>query len=143
MAEDLSEGKRKNIVKSWGVLLWSVVRADGKINKEEVDRIRQQLEKLHLDPRETEEALAFTKKLEEERIDIYSFVRPLMRELNYREKVALVKELFAVAFSDKSLASEELEAIRTIANIFYISHKDFIQAKLEAQKEAGLRTFNF
>ena len=44
MVENSSEDKRKDIIKSWGVLLWSVVTADGKINKEEVEKIRQQLE---------------------------------------------------------------------------------------------------
>ena len=136
-------GAKNKLIDSLGVLLWSVVQADGNVEEKEITKMRQYFKELHLDNETIERLLVYTKELEKERIDIYRFVREIAKDMDYAYKVSLIKKLFEVAFSDKNLAIEELEIIRKIANIFYISHKDFIQAKLNAQREAGLKTLDF
>jgi len=136
-------GAKNKLIDSLGVLLWSVVQADGNVEEKEITKMRQYFKELHLDNETIERLLVYTKELEKERIDIYRFVREIAKDMDYAYKVSLIKKLFEVAFSTKNLAIEELEIIRKIANIFYISHKDFIQAKLNAQREAGLKTLDF
>jgi uncharacterized tellurite resistance protein B-like protein len=55
-------------------------------------------------------------------------------------KISILENLFRVACSDKELDDKELETIRKIANLFRLSHRDFIKAKIKVKKEFGLDT---
>ena len=53
-------------------------------------------------------------------------------------KKEIIHKLFCVACTDNDLDNNELEAIRKISGLFNISHKDFIDLKIQTKKEFGL-----
>jgi len=53
------------------------------------------------------------------------------------ERVRFMDVLFAVADGDGRVSHEEIEEIRTIANVQKLSHKQFIDAKLKIPAIAG------
>ncbi|MFH1767848.1 MAG: TerB family tellurite resistance protein, partial [Candidatus Omnitrophota bacterium] len=60
--------------------------------------------------------------------------------LPYKFKLSIIKDLFRVAFSDNQLDDRELETIRKISGLLHVSHRDFVEAKIEVKKEVGLET---
>ena len=122
-----------------GALLSLVSQADGKITPEEIETKKTILaQKGYSDPAEQQEILAAAQRALEERLDWEGFTREVNQECEYAERVKLVRDLFSVAWADHKLEHPEIETIRKIANLLWLDHKDFIQAKLETRPE-GLK----
>jgi uncharacterized tellurite resistance protein B-like protein len=126
---------------SLGVLLWIVASADDKfLPKEE-----QQIKKVLIDYAKVPEndlpvILHSIKEAEKQRIDIHSFTHLISKGLHYQAKIKIIEILFSVACVDQELNIKETEAIRKIANLFNISHRDFIDAKVRIKKQFGIAT---
>ena len=73
------------------------------------------------------------KILLDESTDIFQFGQLLNTEFNYEKKIEFILSVFEVAFVDNELHHLEQHAIRKIADILHIEHKDLIAAKLEIQ----------
>jgi len=127
-----------------GVLLWVVAEADEKFLPQEETKIKEVLLTYSkIADKDLPMVLTSVRQAAEERIDLYRFTREIKENLNYDRRREIIKELFRVACADKELNDSELEVIRKIAYLFYISHKDFIEAKIEVKKEFGLDTAGF
>ena len=124
-----------------GVLLWIVAEADKKFLPEEKDEIKEILKKYsdisEDDLRYVLESVALAAQ---ERIDLYKFTHEVSENLPYDVKKTIVEQLFRVACADGELANEEHEIIRKISGLFWLDHKDFIDAKIKVKKEFGLDT---
>lgn len=124
-----------------GVLLWVVAEADNKFLPEEHEKINQTLISYGKVPEE--DIATISASIEEaarERIDLYRFTHEVSQKLPYNVKVSIIEKLFRVACVDKDLDDAELEAIRKISGLFQVSHKDFIDTKINVKKEFGLDT---
>ena len=64
---------------------------------------------------------------------LYEFTRQLNERLSPAERVTLVQSLWQVALADDHIDKYEEAAIRKIADLLYVAHGDFIQAKHRAQ----------
>ncbi|MBU4128912.1 TerB family tellurite resistance protein [bacterium] len=122
-----------------GVLLWLVAEADEKFLPEEEKKMEEILTSY---AKISEEDMAYVmgaiKEAARERIDLYRFTNEVSKDLDYQMKISILENLFRVACSDKELDDKELETIRKIANLFRLSHRDFIKAKIRVKKEFGL-----
>ena len=67
-------------------------------------------------------------------ISMYPFTRAVNDALSMDEKRQLILLLWRLAGSDSSVDVHEEYTIRRIADLLYVSHDDFIAAKLEARK---------
>jgi uncharacterized tellurite resistance protein B-like protein len=54
---------------------------------------------------------------------------------SYKQKVRVIEHLWGVAFADSILDKHEEYMVRKIADLIYVSHKDFIDAKLRVKKQ--------
>ena len=79
--------------------------------------------------------LASSKQAVETSLDIQGFTREVNNKKDYNGRIKVLENLFRVALSDKSLHQDELEMLRKISGLFWISHKDFINTKLKIKKE--------
>ena len=63
----------------------------------------------------------------------------LQRLFTYEERVQLLDVLFAVALADGDVSSDEMNTIRSMANMLRVSHQEFVNAKLKipADKRGG------
>ncbi len=122
-----------------GVLLWIVAEADDKFLPEEEIKIKDILvEHGNVKVADMPVVLAATKEAAVERVDLYRFTNEIGDNLPYDIKKEIIHKLFCVACTDNDLDNNELEAIRKISGLFNISHKDFIDLKIQTKKEFGL-----
>lgn len=64
---------------------------------------------------------------------LYEFTRQLNERLSPADRISLVQSLWQVALADDHIDKYEEAAIRKIADLLYVAHGDFIQAKHRAQ----------
>lgn len=120
-------------------LLIEMMRADSEIDEEEKDAVTKIIRsKFTLSDNEIAELI----KLAEEEIfkatGYFEFTSMINKGFSYEEKVKVVEHLWEVAFSDMSLDKHEEYMVRKIAGLIYVSHKDFINAKLRVKKKITL-----
>lgn len=115
-------------------LLLEVARSDGEHSADEKAAIWHLLEKgFHLSERELKVLFDQAYEISEEASDLYAFTSTAKKNLSHDEKVSLVQGLWQVAYADGRLDPEEEGIVRKVAELLYISHADYIQAKLAAQ----------
>ncbi len=66
--------------------------------------------------------------------DYHQFTRLIAETFEQPQKIQLIENLWRVAFADKQLDKYEENMVRKIADLIYVSHKDFIQAKHRVQQ---------
>jgi uncharacterized tellurite resistance protein B-like protein len=135
-SEELSEHSLQLATAS---LLIEMMRADKEISDEEKTTTTKIISsKFSLSDTE----IAALIKLAEEEIfratGYYEFTSLINKGFSYEEKVQVVEHLWEVAFSDTSLDKHEEHMVRKIAGLIYVSHKDFINAKLRVKKKLSL-----
>ena len=70
-----------------------------------------------------------------EATSLYQFTRLINDLYDYEEKVELIRNLWRIAFADEELDKYEESMIRSVADLIYVSHSDFIRTKLEVRPE--------
>ena len=142
--QDVPQPEQINDKIALGVLLWIVAEADDRFLPEEKDKIKEVLRRYsRFDDDQANIVLSSIEEAAKQRIDLYSFTSQVSSDLPYQKKTEILEQLFRVACCDKELAESELEAIRKISDLFGITHKDFIDAKIKVKKEFGLDTAGF
>jgi len=114
-----------------GALLSLVAHAEGGVVAEEIAELRKVLHERGVgDVQEQDEIVAAAQQALKERLDWEGFTRKINQVADYDERVALVRDLFRIARADGDLAHQEHETIRKLSDLLWVSHADFIQAKL-------------
>ena len=116
-------------------LLVEVMRADGKVLTEELENIQNTL--IHYCGLELDAAsrlLTKAKQLVEQAIDLYSFVNVVNEHTSDIERIEIIELLWQVAFADGQIDGQEDHVIRKIAGLMYVTHADFIQAKINVDE---------
>ncbi len=123
-----------------GVLLWVVAEADEKFLPQEEEKIREIIRDYSgIQDESLAVVMEAIRVAAQERIDLYTFTSEISSTLDYSAKVSIVESLFRVGCADGVLSEEEVEAVRKISNLFHISHRDFIAAKIKVKKEFGIK----
>ncbi len=65
---------------------------------------------------------------------LYEFTRLINDSFDYEQKVALIENMWRIAFSDERLDKYEDYLIRKVSDLIYVSHSDFIKTKLQVRK---------
>lgn len=116
-------------------LLLEVSRADFDIQDEELSVVAQRLRKtFELDEAETEELVNIALSESEESLSLHPFVRMINENFEADQKRHIVEDMWRVAYADGELDKYEEHRIRKIAELLYVSHGDFIRAKLRVQE---------
>jgi uncharacterized tellurite resistance protein B-like protein len=118
-------------------LLLEVAWADHDIADAELALIEQHLEsEFALSRAEVEELVAESRKAHEASVGLYSYTRTINDNWGEEQKFALVTALWRMALANDGLHHYEEHTIRKIAELLYLSHSRFIEAKLTARREA-------
>lgn len=67
--------------------------------------------------------------------DLHQFTSELNRVLSHDEKLQLVEQLWRVAGADDTVHKYEEHIIRRVSDLLHVSHREFIAAKLRAERE--------
>jgi uncharacterized tellurite resistance protein B-like protein len=116
-------------------LLFEMQRADFEENEEErkvLERVLQQT--FALSKEETRELARLAQREAEDSVSLHQFTRLINQQFSPEEKVRVVEMLWQVAFADGRIDRYEEALVRKIAELIYVPHKAFIQARHRAQE---------
>ena len=68
---------------------------------------------------------------------LYEFTSLINEHCDYREKCALVRNMWRIAYADARLSKYEDHLIRKVSDLIYVTHSDFIRTKLAEKKRAA------
>jgi uncharacterized tellurite resistance protein B-like protein len=86
-----------------------------------------------LDAADAAQLLQQAEEAHQKSTDYFRFTSRLNEICTPREKVALIENLWRIAFADGELHHYEEHVIRRIADLIHVSHMDFIAAKLRVE----------
>jgi len=118
------------------MLLLEVAWADQNISDAELEATREAIQSMFGLTHDQVQALVQQAKSEHDAaISMYPFTRSVNEALSMEEKRQLIELLWRLAGADSNVDVHEEYTIRRIADLLYVSHEDFIAAKLQARKE--------
>ena len=116
-------------------LLFEMLRADHREHPEERKAMERVLQKtFSLDAEETQQLADLAEAEAAGAISLYEFTSLINQSFSPEEKVRVVEMLWQVAFADGHLDRYEEALVRKVAELIYVPHRDFIQAKHRVQE---------
>ena len=115
-------------------LLIEMMGQDDKILEKERQAVRMALKNnFQLSDSETEELFQLAEQEVHQATDYYQFTRLIAEQYSQAQKIQVIELLWQVALADNHLDAYEEHMVRRIADLIYVPHHDFIQAKLRVQ----------
>lgn len=121
--------------KAAALLMFEVAHADDDFDAAEREAMLQAISRSYgLSASECQELLVVAAQESEELLSLQSLTRLLVEECDLAQRQKVVVDLWRVAFADGNIDKYEEHIIRRIADLLYVPHAGFIQAKLTAQE---------
>ena len=89
-----------------------------------------------LDGKELEELWQLAREQVVEATSLYQFTTLINENYDHAAKTRLLSYMWEVAYADGRLDRYEEHMIRKVADLLYLSHKDFIQTKLAVRPDS-------
>jgi len=120
------------------VLAIEMIRADHVVEADERHAAMDALRGMFgLDESEAHEILALAESEADDAVSLHEFTQVINEGLDRGQKIELVELLWRVAMSDSMVDKYEEYLLRKVADLLYVSHGDFIQARHRAQAAVG------
>ena len=117
-------------------LIAEVMRLDGQEAAERATFLAAVKRKFSLSDDEASTLVALAEAEAREAVDYYQFTSLINRAFSAEQKVHVVELMWQVAYADGTLSAHEQHVMRKIAELLYVSHGDYITAKLRARAAA-------
>ena len=115
-------------------LLIEVINSDHKLEEQETQAFFSVLQNnLNIPSEDIDELVELAENQAKEATSLYEFTSLINSDYDYSQKVGLIENMWRIAFSDNSLDKYEDHLIRKISDLIYVSHSDFIRAKLKVR----------
>jgi uncharacterized tellurite resistance protein B-like protein len=98
-----------------------------------IDRLLK--EKFNLDEQQAQDLIALANAQRTQATDYFQFTSMINKHYSQPQKFQLIKMLWQIAFADGVLDSHEEYFVRKIADLLYVPHSEFIQAKNQTIEE--------
>jgi len=129
---NISEHDLKTAV---AALLIEVMRADNELQDDEQQVLNNTLKKyFSLSDEEVLELVEGASKNLDEAIDYFQFSKQINAQCSAEQRIDIIELLWRLAYADGELDKHEELVIRRVASLLYVTHEDFIAAKLAATK---------
>jgi uncharacterized tellurite resistance protein B-like protein len=123
----------KTVELSAAVLMLEISLADSDLAEEERRLIESAIQRhFRLDAEETKALMELAQQEVDHAVSLYEFTRLINDTLAPGEKIRIIELLWRVANADAVIDKYEEYFIRKIADLLYVSHKDYIKAKHRA-----------
>ena len=134
--EVIEEREVDKVVSACISLMIEVSLADQSIDESEIESLKKTLSnKFDIKKAEISSLISAGKESQEESTSLYEFTRVVNDDFSFEEKYSLIKSMWEIAFADGNIDKYEEYVIRKVSDLIYISHDDFIKAKLEVKNE--------
>lgn len=134
------EERTQQVQLAAAVLMVEVVRADGAMDAQEraaaLAALRQRFD---LAPQALDELLAHAEDSSRSAYDYQQFTGRINDAFSQDDKVRLVEALWQVAYADAHIDANENHAINKIAGLLYVTHGEYIAAKMRAKASAKVQ----
>jgi uncharacterized tellurite resistance protein B-like protein len=115
-------------------LLIEVIKSDHKLEEQETQAFLSVLKNnLNIPDEDIDELVELAENQAKEATSLYEFTSLINSDYDYSQKVGLIENMWRIAFSDNNLDKYEDHLIRKISDLIYVSHSDFIRAKLKVR----------
>ena len=115
-------------------LLIEVINSDHKLEAQETQAFFSVLQNnLNIPGEDIDELVELAENQAKEATSLYEFTSLINSDYDYSQKVGLIENMWRIAFSDNNLDKYEDHLIRKISDLIYVSHSDFIRAKLKVR----------
>jgi uncharacterized tellurite resistance protein B-like protein len=132
--QESAEMQQHNLRLAAAALLLETARADFSQDPTELTKLTQLLSTaLQLGRDEVHELVVAAQQRVEAATSLYEFTQVINAHCDADQKLQLVSAMWLVAYADGNLDKYEEHLIRQIAELTYVSHRDYIQCKLAAQ----------
>ena len=112
-------------------LLVEMMEQDEKVlDSERLSVCKALKENFDLNDEEASELLSLAEQEVTNATDYYQFTRLIAEQYSQTQKIQVIELLWRVALADNHLDAYEEHMVRRIADLIYVPHQDFIQAKL-------------
>lgn len=137
--QEITQENTMDFQTALAALLVEVMRADGEFKQSELEKIETLLAKYcDLDTTQVQSVITQAKEHVEHALDLHSFVSIVNQHSSDVARIDIIELLWLVAFADGELDGEEEHIIRKISSLMYVTHADFIQAKIAAKEALQL-----
>ncbi len=116
-------------------LLIEMMRADSQISEDEKISIKKSIKsKFELTVEEIDALIHLAEEKIWEATGYFEFTSLMNKGFSQQQKIKVIEHLWEVAYADSILDKHEEYMVRKIADLIYVSHKDFIEAKLRVKR---------
>ena len=116
-------------------LLIEVMRADTKLDHDEQRTLTVTLKKyFNLTDAEVEELTNNAASSLDGAIDYFQFSKQINEHCSAVQRIEIIELLWRLAYTDGEIDPQEDYVIRKVAGLLYVTHTDFIAAKIAATK---------
>ena len=134
--EVIEEKEVNKVVSACISLMIEVSLADQSIDESEIESLKKTLSnKFNIEEAQISSLISAGKESQEESTSLYEFTRVINDDFNFEEKYDLIKSMWEIAFADGNVDKYEEYVIRKVSDLIYISHEEFIKAKMEVKNE--------
>ena len=120
------------------VLLVEVMRADPDIQAAEHNAVIQTLrEKFALADDELARLMELAAETARTAYDYHRFTSSLNDHFTHAQKIHIVENMWEVAYADAHLGANENHLISKVAGLLYVTHGEYIAAKMRAKEAAA------
>lgn len=120
------------------VLLVEVMRADADINTAEQNAVIATLrEKFALADDELARLMELAAETAKTAYDYHRFTSSLNEHFTHAQKIHIVENMWQVAYADAHLGAHENHLISKVAGLLYVTHGEYIAAKMRAKENAA------
>jgi uncharacterized tellurite resistance protein B-like protein len=119
---------------SAAALLVEVVNADGKFTADERYTLFASLQsQFSLSNEEARDLLALAEQQTRQATDLHEFTTSINQHFQPEQKLALIQELWRVAYADEILHQYEEHIVRKVGDLLHVPHTSVLLAKQRAQ----------
>jgi uncharacterized tellurite resistance protein B-like protein len=135
MSESQSSISEHDLKTAVAALLIEVMRADDELQDDEQQTLNETLKKyFSLNEEEVQELVASASQSLDDAIDYFQFSKQINAQCSAEQRIDIIELLWRLAYADGNLDKHEEMVIRRVASLLYVTHEDFIAAKLAATK---------
>ena len=134
-SEDLEIDEHGSI-KACIALMLETSMADDLLDEAEIKTLKATLiNDFELEETEIDELIEISKKNVDDSTSLYDFTRDINDNFDAKERFKLIESMWKIAYADGNIDKFEEHIIRKVSNLIYVSHSDFIKAKISAKEK--------
>ncbi|MYC58809.1 MAG: TerB family tellurite resistance protein [Gammaproteobacteria bacterium] len=120
-------------------LLFEVIKADHEMDDREFASIAEVLRAGSArNAADVEELIELARRESGAATSLYEFTSLINEHCSYEEKCVLIRNMWRIAYADSQISKYEDHLIRKVSDLIYVSHSDFIRAKLAEKKQSAM-----